>query len=46
MGRDLLINLSLSPISLFCIHQEFGAGSGYSRLHFRFAGVEDAGGFT
>lgn len=30
MGRDLLINLSLSSISLFCIHQEFGAGTGYN----------------
>lgn len=30
MSRDLLINLSLSSISLFCIHQEFGAGTGYN----------------
>lgn len=32
MGRDLLINLSLSSISLFCIHQ--GLVIGHNRLHF------------
>lgn len=32
MGRDLLINLSLSSISLFCIHQELGAVIGYNQL--------------
>lgn len=36
MGRDLLINLSLSSISLFCIHQEFGTSIGYNHLHFKF----------
>lgn len=33
MGRDLLINLSLSSISLFCIHQELEAVIGYNHLH-------------
>ncbi len=37
MGRDLLINLSLSSISLFCIHQDLGAVIGYNNLHFTFS---------
>ena len=39
MGRDLLINLSLSSISLFCIHQELGAVIGCNHLHFTFTRV-------
>lgn len=39
MGRDLLINLSLSSISVFCIHQEQGAVIGCNHLHFTFSCV-------
>lgn len=39
MGRDLLINLSLSSIFLFCIHQELGSVIGYSHLCFTFSCV-------
>lgn len=34
MARDLLINLSLSSISLFCIHQELGAVIDHNHLHY------------
>lgn len=37
MGRDLLINLSLSSISLFCIHHQLGAAIGCNHLHFTFS---------
>ena len=37
MARDLLINLSLSSISVFCIHQSLGVVIGYNHLHFTFS---------
>lgn len=40
IARDLLINLSLSSISLFCIWQKLGLVIGYSHFHFTFSCVK------
>lgn len=37
IARDLLINLSLSSISLFCIWQKLRIVIGYSHFHFTFS---------